>query len=93
MDELTPLRAVEDVTETAAFGVTGALPRLATPTMDLTPLGARAGAEPSPAPSPAPGPAPSKSGASPRTASRVASRLAAASTRRCSTRRTSSPPR
>jgi hypothetical protein len=56
MDELTPLRAVEDVTETAAFGVTGALPRLATPTMDLTPLGARAGAEPSPAPSPAPRP-------------------------------------
>ena len=54
MDHLTPLRAVEDVTETAAFGVTGALPRLATPTMDLTPLGARAEAEPSPAPSPVP---------------------------------------
>jgi hypothetical protein len=54
MDHLTPLRAVEDATETAAFGITGALPRLATPTMDLTPLGARAEAEPSPAPSPVP---------------------------------------
>jgi hypothetical protein len=60
MDHLTPLRAVEDATETAAFGVTGALPRLATPTMDLTPLGARAEAEPSPAPSPAPSPVPAR---------------------------------
>lgn len=66
MDHLTPLRAVEDATETAAFGVTGALPRLATPTMDLTPLGARAEAEPSPspAPSPAPSPVPARVGVS-----------------------------
>ena len=62
MDALTPLRVVEDVTETAAFGVTGALPRLATPTMDLTPLVARAEAEPSPAPSPVPARAPVPAG-------------------------------
>jgi hypothetical protein len=63
MDALTPLRAVEDVTETAGFGdgfgITAALPRLATPTMDLTPLGVGAATrKPSPTATAAAAPSP-----------------------------------
>ena len=62
MDDLTPLKVVDDVTETHAggFGVTKVLPRLATPTMDLTPLQnfTQRGNGVSPAPMPMAAPSP-----------------------------------